>query len=290
VSVRVSVVLPTFNRREVLARAIRSAPSRIGPDDEIIVVDDGSTDGTGEFLESQEPPVRVLRTENRGPSAARNAGIGISRGRFIAFLDSDDEWTAGSLDPQVTALAADDELGLSYANVDYEDLEGRPVATKPSRPQDGHALRPLLFRNFVTTSTAVVPRAVLDEVGLFDENLDHSMDWDLWLRIAERYRFHYHPETVALYRFHPGQQIRHREEVDDCRSRILANRLAHYERHRPELVPYVRRLLAYRLLRLGRLLARAGNLEGARNRFREAVRIRPLAAVTAWRYRLTSPA
>ncbi len=283
---RVSVIIPTFQRRALLPRAVETARARIGTDDEILVVDDGSTDGSVEALPGGDPRLRVIRTDHRGPAAARNAGIREARGEFLAFLDSDDEWLPGTLDDQVATLAGEPAPGLSYAAARSVDERGAPVATRPRVSREGDVLRPLLRRNFITTSTVVVPRSVLEASGLFDETLDHSMDWDLWIRIAERRRFAYLDRPVALYRFHPGQQIRHRTRVDDCRRRILEKALERYRGERPELVRRVKRLLAYRLLRLGRLQRLDGDRAAARRSFRAAVRLAPLGLLRALRYRL----
>jgi glycosyltransferase involved in cell wall biosynthesis len=233
----------------------------------------------------------VVTTDHRGPAAARNAGIAVARGRFIAFLDSDDEWLDDGLDEQVRALEEDADLGLSYAGYRAVDGNGTPLKAhptrRPRRPRSGEVLKDLLRRNFITTSTAVVPRDVLKEVGLFDEDLDHSMDWDLWLRIAERRPVHYLERPVARYRFHDGQQIRDREAVDACRSRILARTLERFETEGHDLTRFVRRLLSYRLLRLGRVLLLNGKRAAAREQFREAAKVRPLARLTAARYEVT---
>jgi glycosyltransferase involved in cell wall biosynthesis len=288
---RVSVIIPTFNRCAILDRAVRSARGRIGPDDEIIVVDDGSTDGTAELLAEEHPEVRVVTTDHRGPGAARNAGIEVARGRFIAFLDSDDEWLESGLDEQVRALTDDPGLGLSYAAYRPVDREGDPVRAhptrRPRRPRSGKVLKALLRRNFITTSTAVVPADVLKEVGVFAEDLDHSMDWDLWIRIAEKRRVHYLDRPVAVYRFHDDQQIRDREAVDECRSRILARTLERFEAEGHGLTRFVRRLLSYRLLRLGRVFLLNGDRAAAREQFRKAAKVRPLAKLTAARYVVT---
>jgi glycosyltransferase involved in cell wall biosynthesis len=283
---RASVIIPTFNRREILRRAIDSALARTGRADEVIVVDDGSTDGTADALRDLPARVRVLRTENGGPAAARNAGIRAARGSYIAFLDSDDEWIGDDLDERIEALRRDPLIGLSYGAARNVDSEDRPVATRPRVPRSGNVLRSLLHRNFVTTSTAIVPRRALRRVGLFDEALDHSMDWDLWLRLSEEFAFHYHPEPVALYRFHDGQRIRNRPRVDACRRQILEKTLLRYRRERPHLVGIVRRLLSYRLLRLGRLQIQAGDRPAARESFRAAAELRPMSLLTAARYGL----
>ncbi|MEN8148967.1 MAG: glycosyltransferase [Planctomycetota bacterium] len=284
--VRVSVVIPTYNRRDLLPRAVESAAARITGDDEIIVVDDGSTDGTADAIRN-DSRVTLIETENRGPAAARNAAIEVATGRFLAFLDSDDAWYPTGLDEQVEALDKDDSLGLSHAEAMNEVLPGAATTPRARPTREGDVLATLLRRNFVTTSTAVVPRRVLDQVGRFDESLDRSMDWDLWLRIAERYRFHFLRRTVALYRFHADQQIRDRESVDDCRQRILRKALARLEARDDPLVPVTRRYLAYRLLRLGRQRLAAGKRDEAGESFRAAADVRWTARFTAWRYRWT---
>jgi glycosyltransferase involved in cell wall biosynthesis len=257
-------------------------------EDEIVVVDDGSTDGTAEALDPPPPLVRAISIENRGPAGARNVGIREARGEYIAFLDSDDLWLATPIDPQVEALAADERMGLSCAGSRPVDGDGNVIGPDRAAETGGDdAVGSLLHRNFVTTSTVVVPRRVLDRVGLFDEDLENSMDRDLWLRIAEHHAFHAHPEVVCLYRFHEAQRTRDQRAVHRCRRRILEKALERSTERRPDLVPLIRRLLAYRMLRQGRDLLRRGERAAAAEAFRAARRIRPLAALTALRYRLT---
>ena len=205
--------------------------------------------------------------------------------RFAA--NADDAWYPSGLEEQVAALEADDTLGLSHARARNEVLPGAALKPRSRTPHEGDVLAPLLRRNFVTTSTAVVPRRILDELGLFDESLARSMDWDLWLRIAEHHRFHFRPETVALYRFHEEQQIRDRESVDDCRQRILRKALSRLEERDDPLVPDARAHLAYRLLRLGRLQLSAGRRDAAKESFRAAMGVRWTSRFAAWRYLLT---
>ena len=117
---RVSVVIPTYNRAQLVVRAARSAIRAIGPDDEIIVVDDGSTDGTGEQLQGIDSRLRLLRTNRVGPGAARNRGIREATGDFVAFLDSDDEWFADKIDLQRQVLSSNPELLFCYS--DFEAI------------------------------------------------------------------------------------------------------------------------------------------------------------------------
>lgn len=281
-AVRVSVVVPTWNREEMLARALRSARARIGEGDEIVVVDDGSTDGTAGMLARDFPEVRRLETDRRGPGAARNAGIRSARGEYVAFLDSDDDWLPTGLTEQVEALAADPGLGLSHARA---RVEGGPA--RPEPPPRGGELSSLIDRNFVVTSTVVVPRRVLDAAGPFDEDLSRSMDRDLWMRIAESRAFHFLDRETAVYRHHGAQQIRDRMAVQESRSRIFAKALSRARETASPLVPRIEGALAYRLLRLGRERLRRGDRAGAKASFREAARIRPWSRLRAMRYLLT---
>lgn len=275
---RVSVILPTRNRRELLAAALASALARIGSEDEIVVVDDGSTDGTAEDFRSPPPRVRFLPANGRGASAARNTGIAATSGEYLAFLDSDDEWLPGGLDEQIAALAADEGLGLSHARAAPIDANGRRHPVPIHGRLEGDVVRSLLSRNPVTTSTVVVPRRVLREVGVFDEALARSMDRDLWTRIAERYRFHDLDRIVCRYRFHERQQIRNRRGMDEARCRIYEKAIERYGDARPELRRTAERLLARRRLRLARLCRREGDAAAATGHLRAAVRLRPLAA------------
>jgi glycosyltransferase involved in cell wall biosynthesis len=287
--VRVSVILPTRDRRELLAVALASALARTGPADEVIVIDDGSVDGTVESLSPPPERVRLVRGDGGGAGRARNLGIAAARGRFLAFLDSDDIWLPGGLDAQIDALRAEPAPGFSHARAEPVGPDGEPRSGPHHPPVEGDALLPLLRRNPVTTSTVVLDRSVLEEVGPFDEELTRSMDRDLWIRIAERRPIHYRPETVCRYRFHPGQQIRDRRAVDQARCRILEKALERYRRERPGLVREVERLLAYRRLRLGRLLLREGDREGAAASFAAAAALAPVTGRlrAAW-YRLAS--
>lgn len=172
----VSVVVPTYERRELVVRAVRSALAQTFRDLEVIVADDGSTDGTGEAVAALDSPrVRYLRQRNRGPSAARNAGIAVARGELVAFLDSDNLWRPEHVAVLVDAFARWPEAVLA--------------ATVPFAPAAGliHPLPRELVASSVGFTTAVaVRRRELDAVGGFDEQLWADEDGDLWLRLAFR--------------------------------------------------------------------------------------------------------
>jgi glycosyltransferase involved in cell wall biosynthesis len=182
---RVSAVIPTFNRRRELAAAIASVLAQTRPVDEIIVVDDGSTDGTWETLQAlsrdvQRPRIVLHRQENKGPSAARNAGVRLATGELIAFLDSDDTWLPEKTARQLELFAARPQLGLIGIPIqDAGVFRGRRLVEI--------GIERLLFRNYFPTPGVMLRREVLAAVGGFAEDMRLCEDYELWLRIAARH-------------------------------------------------------------------------------------------------------
>jgi glycosyltransferase involved in cell wall biosynthesis len=183
---RVSVVIPTFNRREQLSGALASVLQQTMPVDEIVVVDDGSTDGTREMLDDfvrlhAEIPIRVIHQENRGPSAARNAGIQAASGDLIAFLDDDDIWLPQKTERQLAVLASDPQLDLLGCGSNIVRMYGGLYVVRIREWA-------MLFRNWFATPTVIVRREVALTCGGFPEDLRHYEDYALWLKIAGRHR------------------------------------------------------------------------------------------------------
>jgi glycosyltransferase involved in cell wall biosynthesis len=186
-SPRVSVIIPTFNRAWCLREAIDSVLAQDFTDFELIVVDDGSTDGTGALLSGFSGRLTVLSQPNRGVSAARNAGIAAARAGLIAFLDSDDLWLPRKLTTQVgwfrqrprALICQTEELWLR---------NGRRVNPgRRHRKRGGMIFEPSLELCLVSPSAVMVRRALFDRVGLFDEALPACEDYDLWLRVSARF-------------------------------------------------------------------------------------------------------
>lgn len=207
----VSVIIPAYNAARFLPAALASVLAEAGPDVEVLVVDDGSTDETSEVLAGYAPGVRSLRIPNGGPGRARNAGLAATSGPLVAFLDADDRWVAGSLARRRARLEADARVALAHGLVRYVDADDRPMAFDPlayracrGQRREGWALRSLFWHNFIHTSTVLVRRAAIEAVGEFDERRGVIEDYDLWLRIAARWPIAFVPDLVAVYRCHAG--------------------------------------------------------------------------------------
>jgi len=209
---KVSVVIPTYNRRDLLERALDSVFAQTYPDIEVIVVDDGSTDGTDAFMAQYPHPVVYRKLDHTGrPAVPRNEAINIATGSYVAFLDSDDTWLPGKLVAQMGAFE-DPDVGLVCSNAFLlrEDKWNLYFEDERSGEPD---LFDLLWDNSVITSTAVTRKSLIEEVGPFDQGdaFRGFEDYDLWLRIAVVSKVRYMEEPLANYLDHPvsiGNDVR----------------------------------------------------------------------------------
>jgi glycosyltransferase involved in cell wall biosynthesis len=188
-TVSISVVIPAYNRAIFLPETLKSVFNQSLPPSEVIVVDDGSTDDTGEVLRAYGSQIRTLRQGNRGVSAARNAGVAMASGELLAFLDADDVWHPRKLERQAALFSDDPQLGLVHCGVEEVGAGGEAIRTRLDGMEGWVSKEMLFFRRGVILgggSAAVVVRAVFESVGGFDQRLSTSADWDLYYRIAER--------------------------------------------------------------------------------------------------------
>lgn len=199
----ISVVIPTYNHVRFLSDAIQSALRQSYPAVEIIVIDDGSTDNTHTLVETFGDQVRYIWQENRGLSGARNTGITAARGEYIALLDADDFWEPTYLATVHATLAADHRLGAVYTGLQFVNSKGEhlPQPCVATVPRDQLYDR-LLDGEFFAPSAVLVRRACFEQVGLFDETLRASEDWDMWLRVAQVYPFAGLAQPLLNYRVH----------------------------------------------------------------------------------------
>ena len=219
---KVSVVIPTYDRIETLPRSLDSVIKQTFSDWELIVVDDGSTDGTDEMVLRDYPAVRLHRQENAGVSAARNAGVALTAGEWIAFLDSDDAWLPEKLEWQLSALANEPELRLSHTDEIWIRNGKRVNQPKEYAKSGGSIYRRCLPLCCVCPSSVLLRRDLFDEIGGFDETLAVCEDYDLWLRITAREPVHYLDQAlVRKYGGHEDQLSTTTWGMDRYRIRAL---------------------------------------------------------------------
>jgi glycosyltransferase involved in cell wall biosynthesis len=224
------VVVATYNYGRFLAGAIDSILAQTCQDFEVVVVDDGSTDHTGDVIRPylDDRRIRYLRTDHLGQPAAKNAGIRASSGEFIAFLDADDLWLPTKLEKQVALFRADPELGVVYSRWRAIDEHGRPIPDWARPTHRGDVLARVFRQSFICFSSSVVSAAVFADAGLFDERIPLSIDYDLWLRIALKYRFDYVDEPLVEYRTGHANLSRRTIERIDCVRSIMVRFLDEY--------------------------------------------------------------
>jgi glycosyltransferase involved in cell wall biosynthesis len=202
----ISVIIPTYNHSQFLEEAIQSVLAQEYQNLEIIVIDDGSTDGTREILSKYQGKVICIFQSNKGPSAARNRGIKVARGQYVAFLDSDDVWMPNKLFSQLRGIEEDKSVGVVGCSAFIIDHSGNILKHWVVKKNQSHDqfLRELTIRNefYGGTSGALIRRGCFDRVGLFNENLRFGEDWDMWLRISKRYNIKFENECLVKLRKH----------------------------------------------------------------------------------------
>jgi glycosyltransferase involved in cell wall biosynthesis len=199
----ISVVIPLYNGEKTLPQTVDSIRGQSLADFEIIVIDDGSTDGALDYLESvHDPRLHIFRYANGGLAAARNRGIERARGEFISFIDSDDLWTQDKLALQLQALRRNPEAALSYSWTVFIDEHGDFLFAKdPSSCREGDVYADLLRECFVASgSNILVRKDCAVAVGGFDTALNAAQDWEFCLRVAARWPFAVVPRYQILYR------------------------------------------------------------------------------------------
>jgi glycosyltransferase involved in cell wall biosynthesis len=286
-----SVIIPTFNRAGLVREAVLSVLEQKFGDYEIVVVDDGSTDGTREALRPYTGRIRYFHQENAGVAAARNRGIAESRGEYLAFLDSDDLFAPRMLEQAHRTFERYPEAGAVLTAEIELDSHGRTrrVITKNTR---GKFFTPagMIGRdtNVGSGRPGIVRRRWVEKLGGYDESLRCAVDCDLWIRYSFHMSMVLQPEPLVLRRWHPDSLVSNRLQDASDWIRILEK----VARDHPEFVrghPRVyRRALAKNHLRYGReLLAvvdpEPGSRRLARQALSRAIRIRPVR-VRAYAY------
>ena len=182
----ISVIIPTYNRAHLLPRALDSILRQSCLPNEIIVVDDGSTDDTSVLMTSVYPEIVFIQQSNTGVSCTRNVGIKRASGDWIAFLDSDDEWCPEKLEVQMNTLYKNPELKICHTNEIWIRNGTRVNPKKKHKKFGGWIFQKCLPLCCISPSSVIIHKSIFDEAGLFDDSLLVCEDYDLWLRITAR--------------------------------------------------------------------------------------------------------
>ena len=223
---KISVVIPTFNRISLVARAIDSVLKQSLNPYEIIVVDDGSDDGTSEMIQNKYKSIKLIQQQNNGVSAARNNGINHAKGDWIALLDSDDEWIEKKLENQVDRLIKTPEYDFCHTNEIWIRNGVRVNQRKKHEKYGGYIFDKCLDICRISPSSVLFRKNILDHVGWFDDQLPVCEDYDLWLRITAEYRILFIDEPLIIkYGGHDDQLSHGVEGIEFFRIKSLENLL-----------------------------------------------------------------
>ena len=185
---KVSIIIPTYNQSQYLEEAIESALNQTYKNIEIIIVDDGSTDNTPEVIKSFDNKIIYIQQKNKGASSARNTGIKKANGEYIAFLDADDMWLKNKLENQIKFIQNNPEIGLLGTGC-YQMIDMSKMIHKKIFPAKNEILQKDLIKyNPFIQSSVMIKKDVFNSIGLYDEKFKESEDYDLWLRIAQKYK------------------------------------------------------------------------------------------------------
>jgi glycosyltransferase involved in cell wall biosynthesis len=218
---KISVIIPTFNRASVLPRAIDSVLKQSHPADEIMVIDDGSTDETRQLIQQQYSEIIYINQPNKGVSSARNTGIKNAKGNWICLLDSDDSWQPNKLEKQIRAIDENSEYLLCHTNETWY-RDGKVLNQgKKHEKRGGHIFQHCLPLCSISPSSVMINKQLFDDIGLFDEDLMACEDYDMWLRICCQYPVLFIDEALTnKFGGHEDQLSRQHWGMD--RFRIIA--------------------------------------------------------------------
>ena len=224
---KVSVIIPTFNRLSLISRAIDSVLKQTFKPFEIIVVDDGSSDNTSTFIKNNYKSVKLIKQKNLGVSKARNVGIKNSSGDWIALLDSDDEWKKNKLEVQIKSLSEYDYYSVCHTNEIWIRNGTRVNQKKRHQKYGGNIFDKCLDIFRISPSSIIFQKNIINEVGWFDENLSICEDYDLWLRITANFKILFIDKPLIIkYGGHNDQLSKSVNGIEAYRIKSLENLLS----------------------------------------------------------------
>jgi len=285
----VSVIMPTHNYGHLIRRSLESLLAQTYPRVETIVVDDGSTDDTGNVLASYCDRIQYLQRPHRGAASARNTGLRVAQGDYIGFLDADDEIPPDSVARRVEFLETQPDVDVVFGDVQVLEgsrivvpsfMDERPAFQRIPRKKVGNAgyvltdslFEYLIEERFITMPSVLIRSSFMDLVGGFDETFPNEHDYDLWFRLARRGHFGYVDHVLARCFLHASNLSSNQLRAGHKRIDLMHKLLVAY----PDLPSASRRMIARRLRRIhfevGYMYFQAGQLVEAREHFAESLR------------------
>ena len=219
---KISVIIPTYNRKSFLKRSVDSVLKQTLKPHEIIIVDDGSSDGTSSMIKESYPAINLIRQENKGVSAARNIGIRSSSGDWVCFLDSDDEWKKNKLKSQQLAITQNPNYVFCHSNEEWIRNGKKINQKKKHKKHGGDIFKKCLDMCRISPSSVMIYKKVFDDIGFFNEKLIVCEDYELWLRICAHYKVLFVDEPLIIkYGGHEGQLSNSFESIEFFRIKAL---------------------------------------------------------------------
>ena len=223
----ISIIIPTFERKHLIGRALDSVLKQTQPAREVIVIDDGSSDGTAGWIKKAYPSIILIEQKNKGVSAARNTGIRNAKSKWVALLDSDDEWLPEKLETQAELLQKNEGKLFCHTNEIWIRNGVRVNPMKKHQKFGGMIFNECLDICRISPSSSLFCRALLDDVGWFDETLPICEDYDLWLRVTAKYPVLFVDEPLIIkYGGHSDQLSRRPGGIEQYRIKALENILS----------------------------------------------------------------
>jgi len=271
---KVSIIIPTYNRANLLSRAIKSVLNQTFHNFELIIINDGSTDNTEKVIKQFQKNDRRIKyiklNENSGiPAHPKNVGIKNSRGAYIAFLDDDDEWLSGKLDKQLKIFYGSKKYKLGFVGCNTLVIDKNKVQEHRIQ-RFKNIFQKLLERNFIfSCSEVIVKNSIINNIGLFDESIKMADDQDMWIRIAQKYDFDFVPEPLFKYYRHESNITKTRGYFDKAKDQeyILKKHKNFYKKYP--------KAYSVRLINIGTNYLLSGDLKIARKYFFRAIKITP---------------
>lgn len=291
---RVSVLLTCYNHLPYLPAAWDSIRAQTFRDFEIVAIDDGSSDGTRDWLSDREEPCTCMFNEtNFGTYGSLNRALEAASGEFVAILNDDDVWEPAKLERQIALMDEHPRVGLVHTDGTFIDGEGRTLPGTPlgfefPRTKTGDVLLDLVYQNKIIASAALARRECFERLGGFNPSYFGSGDWEMWIRIAEHFEIGYVDEPLTHYRVHGANASHKLDRIwrDDERLRDwLAPRLEGLEgRFQSEAI---RRAQAHNWACLGTVRTLNGNPAGGRAAYAKSLRLQPLRLKSLLRWAAT---